>query len=112
MVMVAALSQCSPFLPAFLWCHVNAHKGLSGILCWQALDDAENVMAPKVLEALLGTRFQGRDFLKSPLVCARSPARRLLESAPDYLPQTIGTSSDSLCASAGLWQQMYGGHRQ
>ncbi|KAK9908666.1 hypothetical protein WJX75_001202 [Coccomyxa subellipsoidea] len=34
-----------------------------------ALDEAENVMAPKVLEALLGTRFQGRDFLKSPLVC-------------------------------------------
>ena len=25
-------------------------------------------MAPKVVEALLGTRFQGRDFLKAPLV--------------------------------------------
>ncbi|CAL8461917.1 g1448 [Coccomyxa elongata] len=33
------------------------------------LDDPENVVAPKVLEALLGTRFQGRDFLKSPLIC-------------------------------------------
>ncbi len=25
-------------------------------------------MAPKVVEALLGTRFQGRDFVKAPLV--------------------------------------------
>ncbi len=44
------------------------HCGLSRKVHWQALDEAENVMAPKVLEALLGTRFQGRDFLKSPLV--------------------------------------------
>ena len=28
-------------------------------------------MAPKVVEALLGTRFQGRDFLKAPLVRRR-----------------------------------------
>ena len=34
----------------------------------QGLDTPDDVMAPKVVEALLGTRFQGRDFVRSPLV--------------------------------------------
>ncbi|CAL5222769.1 g5181 [Coccomyxa viridis] len=33
------------------------------------LDTGNDVLAPKVVEALLGTRFQGRDFLRGPLVC-------------------------------------------
>ncbi len=36
----------------------------------QGLDTQDDVMAPKVVEALLGTRFQGRDFLRAPLVRA------------------------------------------
>lgn len=34
----------------------------------QGLDTGNDVLAPKVVEALLGTRFQGRDFLRGPLV--------------------------------------------
>ena len=34
----------------------------------QGLDTEDSVPAPKVVEALLGTRFQGRDFVKGPLV--------------------------------------------
>ena len=41
----------------------------------QGLDTEENVMAPKVVEALLGTRFQGRDFLRSPLVRLDAPQK-------------------------------------
>ena len=33
----------------------------------QGVDTDQNVMAPKVVEALLGTRFRGREFLRSPL---------------------------------------------
>ena len=34
----------------------------------QGLDTEANVLQPKVVEALLGTRFSGRDFRRSPLV--------------------------------------------
>lgn len=44
----------------------------------QGLDTEEDVMAPKVVEALLGTRFQGRDFVKAPLVRAWRPQKCLL----------------------------------
>jgi hypothetical protein len=44
-------------------------RRLPGILCVQGVDSAENVLSPKVVEALLGTRFRGRAFGKLPLVC-------------------------------------------
>ena len=35
----------------------------------QGLDTDANVLSPKVVEALLGTRFRGRQFGRGPLVC-------------------------------------------
>lgn len=34
----------------------------------QGIDTEDNVMMPKVIEALLGTRFFGRSFMTAPLV--------------------------------------------
>lgn len=34
----------------------------------QALDTSSNVLSPKVVEALLGTRLRGREFGRAPLV--------------------------------------------
>jgi hypothetical protein len=34
----------------------------------QGVDTEENLMSPKVIESLLGTRLRGRDFTTSPLV--------------------------------------------
>ena len=39
----------------------------------QGLDTDANVLSPKVVEALLGTRFRGRQFGRGPLVCFDFP---------------------------------------
>ena len=52
----------SPTCRLLLWWHLRDCSNLQG------LDTEDNVLAPKVVEALLGTRFMGRDFVKSPLV--------------------------------------------
>ncbi len=54
----------SPTCRLLLWRHLRKCSALQG------LDTGDNVLAPKVVEALLGTRFMGRDFVKSPLVWA------------------------------------------
>ena len=43
----------------------------------QGLDTDANVLSPKVVEALLGTRFRGRQFGRGPLVCSASPHMRI-----------------------------------
>ena len=48
------------------------------------MDTDQNVMAPKVVEALLGTRFRGREFLRSPLA-------RALSADEQPLPCVIAT---------------------
>ena len=48
------------------WCTTH-NLGLQRHLL-QGLDTIDNVLSPKVVEALLGTRFRGRQFGRGPLV--------------------------------------------
>lgn len=54
-------------------------------------------MAPKVLEALLGTRFQGRDFLKTPLVCLLTTSMESCPSSDIATTQVAVLSGSHLC---------------
>ena len=79
-------------------------------MCWQGLDDPESVVAPKVLEALLGTRFQGRDFLKSPLVSRRPPPNWLLFAHTSHVSIVLLWKGAS--GVADMRQQMHSGNWQ
>jgi len=67
----------------------------------QGVDTDQNVVAPKVVEALLGTRFRGREFLRSPL--ARGPPAAVCSTLAGHRSRHPSPSLAIKCRGPSMW---------